>query len=221
MGGDERRCSITDEALERVAGHHDGLSYEPGEPLFAFVVEHECVHHVLGDLVDTDEQTVLLAADEDRFAVDAQHPTPSGGLSSVETSRGVLAAAPNSSTQRLIAYRETGRPTLPSNNVANVRYDALPLHVDADRLEHNVVGEASPPPCGPPFQGEARAAGRTKEALKRPERAAQTTRTRTCCSVPLRLVSNDPHAGQRTRRFEPPERLLSGRLPDGYYRSGR
>ena len=199
MGGDERRCSIADQALERVAGHHDGLSYEPGEPLFAFVVEHQCVHHVLGDLVDTDEQTVFLAADEDRFAVDAQHPTPSGRTQfggDIERCLGGGADLIDPAVDRIPRYRSP-QPALQQRGQRPIRRQ--PLHVQADRLDHNVVGGASPPPSGPPFQSEARAAGRTQEALKRPERAAQTTRTRTRirtvalgCQPPARRATHLP-----------------------------
>ena len=76
VGLRESRTEVADHALERISGVEAGFGRKTRHSVCGFHLEDECMHEVLGQLIDTDEQTMPLALDANRFAVDAEEPSP-------------------------------------------------------------------------------------------------------------------------------------------------
>ncbi|MGH2767417.1 MAG: hypothetical protein ACRDIF_00435 [Actinomycetota bacterium] len=75
--------------------------------------------NVLGGLVDSEQEAVLFASDQMALPSTPKNP-PRAGSRAAETSRGVRARLPSSSTHVFRVNRETGRPMRRSSSTASV-----------------------------------------------------------------------------------------------------
>ena len=87
---DEAGAEIGDHAGQRMTRAEARLGRKADEPIGGLCLEHERVHDVLSRVINSDEQTVPPAPDEDHLAVHAEKPTPCRP-SSVDSSSGVFA----------------------------------------------------------------------------------------------------------------------------------
>lgn len=212
--GDEGRCCVADQAFQGVAGHRDGLTHQPLEPVLVFAFKHQGVHHILGGLVDAHEQTALLPRHEDRLAVHTQEAAP------VRRERRRDLKGCERCAAELIdpcVERDTrDRPphaTLQERGQRPIRRQAL--NVQTHGLEDDVLGEPRSGPDAAPTHREALTAAMAQEPLQRLELIAQTLRSRARPAVTLGLQA--PAVGGIEHVVYPSQASLSGRLPDSYH----
>ena len=113
-------AQVADHTLQGVAGHGDGLTDQLLEPVAVLLGQHRGVDDVLRRIHGYQQTTLFPPMPRTLPSMPDTPPQP-GGTSWAETSSGVLAAAPASSTQRLIVPRDTGRGSRWSNNAASAR----------------------------------------------------------------------------------------------------
>ena len=74
----EPRTEVADHAPQRISGVEAGLGRQTCHSVRALHLEHQCMHEVLGQLIDADEQTVPPSFNADRLAIDAEETSPVG-----------------------------------------------------------------------------------------------------------------------------------------------